>query len=125
MEHLLDLDVAHDLLSTIFAHGPRKIVQIGVVVGDVRDEVAPLVQLAVVELSQVKRDVLEVLASHAILTIQELDDDFTAGTHSAIILDHHVLEGLHQTTRDVTGICSLHSRIDQSFATAHCVEVEF
>ena len=65
------------------------------------------------------------LTSHAIFSIEELDNYFTAGTHSAIIFDHDVFEGLHETTRDITCISRLYSRINQTFATSHSVEIEF
>ena len=64
------------------------------------------------------------LASHAVLTIEECNDDFAARSDSAIVLYHDVFERLHQSTRNVASIGSLDGRIDQTFTASHRVEVK-
>ena len=69
LEHLLNVDVAHDLLCSVLANCTGQLVKVSIVVGNIRHEVASLVQLLVVHLGQVKWDLLEVLTSHAVLTV--------------------------------------------------------
>ena len=61
---------------------------------------------------------------HAVLAVQELDDVADAVTHSAVVLDNHVLHSLDKTTLDVTSFRRLNCSIDQTFSATHGVEKE-
>ena len=64
-------------------------------------------------------------AGHSVLSVQELNNDLTAGSYSTIVLNHHILEGLHQSARNVASIGRLNRSINKTFTTAHSVEIEF
>ena len=49
---------------------------------------------------------------------------FDLVTNGAVVLDHHRLHGLDESTLDVTSFGRFHGSINQTLATAHSVEVE-
>ena len=64
------------------------------------------------------------LTSHAVLAIQKLNEDLSRRSHSAVVLNHHIFQRFHQSARNITSVCRLNSGIDDTFSTAHSVEVE-
>lgn len=92
---------------------------------NVLNEVALLLQLSIAEAGQVNRDLFEMLSSHAVLTVEELDEDFATRAHRAVIFYHDVFESFHESTRDISCISRLDSRINETFTASHSVEVEF
>lgn len=87
-------------------------------------EVKGSVCLLVVHLKEVDPQVLDVLACHAVLPIEELDDLLSGGAHCAVVLDHYVLHGFDQAALDVACLSGLDSSINESLSTSHSVEEE-
>jgi hypothetical protein len=54
-----------------------------------------------------------------------LDHGARAAAHSVVVVDHEVLERLHEAALDVAGVCRLHGGINETLATTHRVEEEF
>lgn len=61
-------------------------------------------------------------AVHAILAIDELDEITEGMSDGPIIADLNILQGLHETTLDVTRFGSLDSSVDETLATSHGVK---
>mmetsp|Transcript_12899 Transcript_12899/g.36269 ORF Transcript_12899/g.36269 Transcript_12899/m.36269 type:complete len:465 (-) Transcript_12899:2165-3559(-) len=78
-----------------------------------------LVQVLVVELEGGKFLVLDPLPVHAVLAVQELDDVAAAVAHRPVVLDDHVLHGLHQAALDVARGGGLDSCVDETFPSSH------
>ena len=87
-------------------------------------KLAFLFYLSIGSPQKINRNVFNVLSCHPIFSINELDHVRFGCTHSAIILHHYIFESLDQSPRDIPSFCCLNSRIDQSFSTAHSVEVK-
>lgn len=67
---------------------------------------------------------LDVLSCQAILAITQLDHLVDGVAHCAVILHHHRLHRLDETTLDVTGLGSLDSCVDETLSASHGVEEE-
>jgi len=89
-----------------------------------RQEVAALVESVVVHLFQLDLEILDILACHAIFAVEELNHLLLRSAHGAVILDHHVLQGLDQTALYVARLGSLDGCIDETLTTTHGVEEE-
>lgn len=85
---------------------------------------AILLEGFVVHAHKANLHVLNVLASHAIFSIQELNDLLLTGPNSTIILDHHIFKGLDESALDVTSLGSLNGGINETFTATHSVEEE-
>ena len=112
-----------NFLCFLFSDSRSQFLFIGVLVRDIVQEIAIFVQSGVV-LAHMVRNLLEMLRHHAIFSVQEVDQHFARCSHSAIIFDHEIFQRLDQTSLDIACVCSFDSRIDQSFAPAHRVEVK-
>mmetsp|Transcript_25032 Transcript_25032/g.62872 ORF Transcript_25032/g.62872 Transcript_25032/m.62872 type:complete len:297 (+) Transcript_25032:2655-3545(+) len=58
-----------------------------------------------------------------ILSIVELDHTAIGTTHSKIVMNTQTLQLFDQTTLKVTRVCSLDSRINETFTTSHTMKV--
>ena len=59
-----------------------------------------------------------------VVTIGKLNDTVCRIPHSTVITNCHILKCLDQATLDVTRFSSLHSSVNQTLATSHCMEKE-
>lgn len=90
-----------------------------------REEATLVFNLVVVHVDQSDLQVLHILTSHTVLTVQELDYLTLACAHSTIVVYHDIFESFNESSLNIASLCSLDSSIDQSFATSHSVEEEF
>jgi hypothetical protein len=61
----------------------------------------------------------------SIFSVDELDNLVSGGSHSAIIFHLNIFQCFDESSLDITGVCSFDSSIDETFSTAHSMEVEF
>ena len=114
---LLDLRVRHHALPRIVVHAIRLLVLVVAVAPHVN-----LRKLLLIPFQVVQRLRLNVLGSHAILAVQELDDVAVSISGRAIVLNPHILHRLDEPSLDVPRRRRLHGCVNQSLASAHGVE---
>ena len=79
----------------------------------------------IVHLKQRDRHVFNVVSIDAIFTVNELKNLISGGSHSLIILDLYIFQCFDQPSLDVSSFGCLACCINQTFPTAHSMEVKF
>ena len=62
---------------------------------------------------------------NTVFTICELNDIVGRVPYSSVIADSHIFQGLNESALNITCFCGLHSSVDKTLATSHCVEEKF